>query len=232
MTKQSPNSQVRESRLPLRGFANGRLAFRLEHPTTTRYSLLSRLKDWEDQDSWQEFFESYGGLIYSFAIRAGLTESEAEDTVQETIISVAKDISKFQHDRKLGSFKGWLRNLTRWRIADQLRKRQLPPGAQESCSREISDSDLERIPDPKLPGLESKWEEEWKANLLESALKRIKSRVKDEHFQIIDLYVVKGWPVTRVARRLGVSLSQVYVVKHRLASLLKKEIQNLEKGLS
>src|SRR5580704_9290848 len=89
----------------------------------TRYSLLSRLQNWDDWESWKDFFDTYWRLIYSVAIKSGLTETEAQDVVQETLISVAKDIQKFRHDRKLGSFKGWLRNVTRWRVADQLRKR-------------------------------------------------------------------------------------------------------------
>src|ERR1051326_5029571 len=85
---------------------------------TTSYSLLTRLQNWDDEKSWGVFFERYWRLIYSLAIRSGLTETEAEDVVQETIVCVAKDIQKFQRDRERGSFKGWLRNLTRWRIAD------------------------------------------------------------------------------------------------------------------
>src|SRR5439155_7944157 len=84
---------------------------------------LSRLQNWEDNESWRVFFDTYWRLIYSVAIKAGLTETEAQEVVQETVICVAKDIHKFKRDRQLGSFKGWLRNLTRWRIADQLRKR-------------------------------------------------------------------------------------------------------------
>ena len=79
----------------------------------TRYSLLSRLQNWDDQDSWKDFFDTYWRLIYSIALKSGLTEAEAQDVVQETIICVANDIEKFKRDRTLGSFKGWLRNLTR-----------------------------------------------------------------------------------------------------------------------
>src|SRR6202167_6324593 len=89
----------------------------------TRYSLLSRLQDWQDNKSWQEFFESYWRLVYSVALRSGLTEMEAQEVVQETFICVAKSIHEFRRDRSKGSFKGWLRNITRWRIADQFRKR-------------------------------------------------------------------------------------------------------------
>ena len=106
-----------------------------EDSIPTRYSLLSRMQDREDHDSWKDFFDTYWRLIYSFAIKSGLTDAEAQDVVQETVISVAKDIQKFKRDRTLGTFKGWLRNLTRWRIADQLRKRDrnVPAGITCPC---------------------------------------------------------------------------------------------------
>src|SRR6476659_3954586 len=89
----------------------------------TRRSLVDRLGNWEDQSRWQEFFEIYWKLIYSVARKSGLNDAEAQDVVQETIITVAKKIAKLRYDPAIGSFKGWLLNITRWRIADQFRKR-------------------------------------------------------------------------------------------------------------
>ena len=43
----------------------------------TRQSLLSRLKNSEDHDSWQDFFDTYWKLIYSVAVKSGLTVAEA-----------------------------------------------------------------------------------------------------------------------------------------------------------
>src|SRR4029077_12532341 len=89
-----------------------------------RQSLLSRLKDWDDNDSWKTFFETYWKLIYRAATRAGLTEVEAQDVVQETVICVSKSIKSFKYRSENGSFKGWLLRLTRWRINDQFKRRQ------------------------------------------------------------------------------------------------------------
>ena len=85
----------------------------------TRTTLINRLQNWQDQASWQEFFDVYWKLIYFYAIKSGLTETEAQDVVQETMFSVAKHMPKFKYDRKIGSFKTWLMNMTRWRITDQ-----------------------------------------------------------------------------------------------------------------
>ena len=201
----------------------------VDDPVPTRYSLLSRLEDRGDHDSWKDFFDTYWRLIYSVAVKSGLTEAEAQDAVQETIISVARDIHKFKRDRTLGSFKGWLRNIIRWRIADQLRKRTRASwGDSLKTGADLPRPDVAEIPDQAVEAAESAWEEEWQANLLKAAMEKIKPRVREEHYQIFELYVLKQWPVRNVARALGVSVGLVYLVKYRLSALLKKEVRRLE----
>ncbi len=194
----------------------------------TRYTLLSRLQNWEDNESWKDFFDTYWRLIYSVARKSGLTEVEAQDVVQETVISVAKHIHKFRRDCKLGSFKGWLRNLTRWRIADQLRKRtNLVPAPEQS---DPTDSTLLKfIPELPEQSLDLRWEKEWHANLLQAAIDRVKLRVREEQYQIFDLQVLREWPVSRITSTLGVSAARVYLAKHRVAALIKKEVRALKK---
>jgi RNA polymerase sigma factor (sigma-70 family) len=208
---------------------NSAMTLLADDPIPTRYSLLSRLRDWDDQDSWKEFFDIYWRLIYSVALKAGLTQTEAQEVVQETIISVAKGIHKFRRDRALGSFKGWLRNLTRWRIADQLRKRTGARSPDSTFSPgPARPLDAGEIPDLSGGGLESLWDREWQSNLMEVAMDRVKRRVKEEHYQMFDLYVVKHWPVIKVARTLGVNVGQVYLAKHRISAILRKEVRALE----
>ncbi len=67
--------------------------------------------------------------------------------------------------------------------------------------------------------------------MFEAAVDRVKRRVKEEQFQMFDLYVVKKWPVEKIAGTLGVSSGQVYLAKHRIGGLIKKEVQRLEKNL-
>ena len=89
----------------------------------TRTSLLTRLKNWNDHESWNSFFTVYWKLIYSTALAAGLTDDEGQEVVQATVISVCKAMPDFKYDRQHGSFKSWLLQLTVWRIKDQLRQR-------------------------------------------------------------------------------------------------------------
>ena len=197
----------------------------------TRASLLDRLRDWEDQAGWREFFNTYWKFIYSVAIRSGLSDQEAEDVVQETVLSVAKKMPDFVYDPTRCSFKGWLMHVTRLRIMDQLRRRQ--PAFQQVPS---SDDDsrrtatVERVPDPQVGAQQdAAWDDEWERNLVDAALERVKLRVRPDHYQIFHLSAVKGLKTGEVARMLQVSLGQVYLIRHRLAKEVKREVERLKK---
>jgi len=205
----------------------------------TRRSLLSRLKNRDDQRSWQEFFDTYGRLIYRVAVKAGLTDAEAQDVVQETMIVAARKMPGFKYDPSIGSFKSWLRVITRRRIEKQLKKRMpVKVGQAFRLSRSGGTPDLlsdetkrtatvERLPDPKGFDLETTWDAEWEKNLWNAALARVKARLKPKQFQMFDLYALKEWPVKDVARALAVSATHVYVNKHRVAGMIKAELKRL-----
>jgi len=195
----------------------------------TRRSLLTRLRDWEDRDGWKEFFDTYWRLIYGVALKAGLTETEAEEVVQETVVAVAKQMPTFRYDAA-GSFKAWLLQITRRRIVDQFRKRQpwdqaagVPAG--DDTSRTPT---AERIPAEELD-LQPAWDEAWERNLMDAALQRVKARVTPRQYQIFDLYVLKEWPAREVTRSLHVNIAQVYLAKHRVSGLVREELRRLQK---
>jgi len=191
----------------------------------TRATLIKRLKDWEDQASWQEFFDIYWKLIYGVARKAGLTDDEAQEVVQETLVSVSKHMPKFDYDPNIGSFKGWLLTMTRWRIIGQFRKRnpaqQQPPPEEEGRTRMI-----DKVPDPAGDGLDEMWEREWQTNLLEAATANVRKSMDPQKYQIFDLYVNKGCSPEQVASQFGVSANLVYVTKHRVTEAIKSEVRD------
>ncbi len=201
----------------------------LDELIPTRQSLLGRLKSWDDQESWREFFSIYWRLIYRAAVRCGLSDAEAQDVVQETVISVAKKMEHFTYDPGVDSFKGWLLWLTRKKIAAQFRRREREHGGSGNQPGPGSPiPDLEALPDPARSELETLWEAEWEQNLMDAGLARVKQQVSAKQFQIFSFYVLKRWPVREVTRTLDVSAAQVYLAKHRIGSHLKKEIKKLQ----
>ena len=195
----------------------------------TRQTLLSRLKRWSDHDSWQEFFDTYWKLIYGVCLRYGLTHDEAQEIVQETVVTVAKQMPSFQYRPDKVAFKSWLYQITKCRIIDFLRKnkrwREGKVSRSESTDRTAT---LERVADPSAYDGESIWQEEWEKNLVDNAMRRIKTRVRPKQYQIFDMYVVKELSPSHVMQALNVSRAQVYLAKHRVSALIKKEVDRLE----
>src|SRR5829696_5329416 len=149
----------------------------------TRTSLLHRLKQWEDQESWRDFFNTYWKLIYSAAVKAGLNDAEAQDVVQDTVIAVAKKIEAFKYDPELDSFKGWLLYLTRKRIALHYRKRERDRGGPAGSFESTTIAEIDRIPSSAGIDLETIWDEEWEKHLTDAALARVKQQVNPRQFQ-------------------------------------------------
>jgi RNA polymerase sigma-70 factor (ECF subfamily) len=194
----------------------------------TRTTLLVRLKDWQDHSGWQDFFDTYWNLIYGVALKGGLTPAEAEDAVQETMISVAKHMPGFKYDPAIGSFKGWLLTMTRWRITDQLRKRG-PQGSQEEGN--IDEVGQEKDAVVLGSDLEKLWDAEWEANLLKVALSRAKRRLDPKQYQIFDFYVNKEWSPEKIARIYEIPVGQVYLAKHRVTETIRHEVERLKKDI-
>ncbi len=195
----------------------------------TRKSLIARLDNWEDQKTWDEFYQTYWRLIYSVAIKAGLRPEEAFDCVQETILSIAKQSKKKLYDPEQGSFKTWLMNMTRWRINDQFRKRKKDTamtGGEWEDDRKTAV--IDRVEDPNGDVLSRLWDVEWKRNVAEAALARVKAQVSPKQYQIFDFYVIRQWDAQKVQEKLNVSMAQVYLAKHRVGAVLKKELAKLE----
>jgi RNA polymerase sigma factor (sigma-70 family) len=195
----------------------------------TRKSLIARLDNWEDQRTWDEFYQTYWRLIYAVAIKAGLRSEEAFDCVQETILSIAKQSKKQLYDPEQGSFKTWLMNMTRWRINDQFRKRKKDTAMLEGeWADDRKTAVIDRVEDPNGDVLERLWDVEWKQGIADAALSRVKAQVSPKQYQIFDYYVIRQWDADKVQKKLNVSMAQVYLAKHRVGAVLKKELAKLE----
>ena len=194
----------------------------------TRSSLLGRMKNEEDQQSWLEFYNTYWKLIYNVARKSGLKDADAQDVVQETVLTVLRKIKEFEYNRDKGSFNGWLKVITRSRIMDHWRKSSRQPEKNTNQGTESETSGLdESLPDPEGFELEKIWEQEWLSNIHSIALDRVKQQVSAQQFQIFDCYVLKEWSVKEIKSKLHFSSGQIYMAKHRVGKLFKQELQLL-----
>ncbi len=195
----------------------------------TRKSLLARLKDWRDDESWKVFFDTYSHLLYFYAMRAGLTDAEAQDVVQETVICVCKSIQRLEYDPSRGTFKHWLWVMTQRRIGDYFRRRKKiasADGEDHPIETNALPERLKDIVDPS-PSLYAIWEAEWEQSLWEAALEKVRAQASATQYQIFDLYVIKACKMAEVKKVFGVTAASVYLAKHRVGRMLRREFERL-----
>ena len=151
---------------------------------------------------------------------------EAQEVLQETLLSVAKKIAGFNYDANVGSFRNWLLQITKRRVVDQFRKRR--PQTQNATD---GATNIEQIPDPTGHGFEALWNEEWHVALLDMARAFVRRKVGAGQYRMFDLYVLQQQPMRAVTKTLKVNAAQVYMAKYRITQLLKREMKQLQKEM-
>jgi RNA polymerase sigma-70 factor (ECF subfamily) len=195
----------------------------------TRTSLLSRLRDFEDRESWQTFFDLYWRLLYNVARRAGLHDVDAQDVVQDTVMAVAREIPQFRYDPERGSFKQWLFRILRRRVSDHFRRVYRQP-ADAGLSPEMLEGtgDADAIVMQDGASLIDAWDQEWERSVLDAAIAHVRASANPKHFQVFDYCVLKEWPVAKVASTLGMNAAQVYLARHRVSAAVKRAARRIE----
>jgi RNA polymerase sigma-70 factor (ECF subfamily) len=194
----------------------------------TRGTLLRRLRNLDDEESWRTFFDLYWRLLYNVARRSGLDDPSAQEIVQETVIAVARRIPEFNYDPARGTFRQWLLRITRRRIIDHLRKVYQQPLRSELAPEALDKEDehAAAITDQSA-GIETAWNEEWERATFEAALMEVRASINPRHFQVFDYCVLKEWPASKVAATLGLNAAQVYLAKHRVAQAMKRAVRRI-----
>ncbi|MCB1229223.1 MAG: sigma-70 family RNA polymerase sigma factor [Verrucomicrobiae bacterium] len=186
----------------------------------TRPTLLQRLPDANDGEAWRSFVETYGPLVYRFALRRGLQPSDAADVVQEVMLKVARSIDRFDYDPDRGRFRGWLFTIA-WRAlidrANRIKRR----------SEIAGDGIAERTADPSADA-EALWDSEYRRSLLHRALPLVRPQFSESTWEAFRLTTLEGQPAEEIARRLGLTIGSVYVARSRVTARLRDRIRQIE----
>jgi len=195
----------------------------------TRRTLLSRLRNLDDQESWRTFFDLYWRLLYNVARRSGLDDPGAQEIVQDTVIAVARKMPEFRYDPARGTFRQWLLRITRRRIIDHLRRLYRHPLKAEVAPESLDEEEehAAAITDQSADAIEAAWNEEWERTTFDAALARVRAEINPKHFQVFDYCVLQGWPASKVAATLDLNAAQVYLAKHRVVQAMKRAVRRI-----
>lgn len=190
----------------------------------TRATLLIRLRDARDQEAWRLFASIYTPLVYRYALKNGLQDSDAADVAQETMCNVVRVIRDFEYDPNRGSFRGWLLTLVR----NSLRKR-----FRQTNDRAIGSGDtdvqimLQQRPDPNALS-DSDWDREYELWLFHKVAKWVQREFQSKTWDAFWKTTVDGQEIADVAQALTMSPGAVYIARSRVLARIRSEIQKIE----
>ncbi|MCI0539010.1 MAG: sigma-70 family RNA polymerase sigma factor [Verrucomicrobiales bacterium] len=193
----------------------------------TRMTLVDALAESCSAERWSEFFDLYSPLIRGAARRAGLSDTEVDDVLQETLIQVSEymgdEMKRYRPGK--GPFHGWLYNIARWKIGDRFkrRKREARDGSGGA------DDVIESLASHGPSDLDAVWNRAWMEFIRAQALVLVQQQASPRQFQIFQMNVLNNRRAQEVAVELGVSTVQVYLAKHRVGAMLRKQVRRLEK---
>lgn len=204
------------------GSGRGMNAFhQLEASGSTSHTLLQRVQQ-QEPAAWERFAQLYGPVVYRWCTKNGVREPDTSDVIQEVFRAVFLGIARFQRQETGQSLRGWLWTITRNKICDQFRKRQIEPiaaGGQDAQQRleeiaALSDSDAEPL-------------EDYVAELSQRALLLIQTEFETKTWQAFWAMAVEGLSAADAGRRLGLSTAAVFKAKSRVLNRLRRELDGL-----
>ncbi len=191
---------------------------------STRASLLFRLRDSTDHAAWLEFVTLYEPVTYRLLRRYGLQDADAREVMQEMFMAVSRSIDRWNPAKERGSFRGWLRRVTRNLVINWLKQRErkvLATGGPELQAM------LDQL--PADAGAETvEFDQELRRALFQQAAERVQNEVQPATWQAFWETSMTGTSPADTATKLGMSVGAVRVAKCRVLARLQAVVKELE----
>lgn len=195
--------------------------------TTTSISLLDRARIDTESDAWRELSEIYTALLISWMRRYDLQTSDADDLVQEVLLTIARELPMFEHSGRTGAFRSWIRTILAHRMQNHWRSRRYRPAAKGGSS--VLD-ELRALEDAHS-SVSQIWDSEHDRHVLSKLLAGLRGRFQENTWQAFERQMLNGESPDLVATALNMPIHSVYVAKSRVLNALRSEAAGLVDGL-
>ena len=189
--------------------------------TTTTTALLEGLYDVEDGVVWQVFDDRYRPIIVGVCRRLGLSDSEADDTAQETLIQFLRDYREGRYSRDRGRLRSWIVGIARHRVIDYQR-------ARGRRKEKLGHSSAMEVPDETA--VEQLWDQEFERSILRQSVEELRrsTRTSEKSIRAFEMLIFDRMAPERVAEDLEMKPHDVYVAKSRVTTKLREIVERLK----
>lgn len=184
--------------------------------TATSTQLLDGLGDPQNREVWQRYVERYREVIVRTGRRAGLTEADAEDFAQQSLLAFSTAYRDGRYERDKGGLRAWMFGIVRVQLLNALRAR----GRSDRAAGTAEVAAL--ADDAAAAALEAQWQQEWHAAVLRQCLAEIAREVEPTTLEAFERFALRGEPAEVIAAALGLSPNAVYGAKRRVLARIRE----------
>lgn len=183
----------------------------------TSASLLDRLRQQPDPETWQIFVTLYEPLLRGWMSRHHVPPHDADDVVQDVLAVVWRRIGEFHRERP-GSFRAWLRTILTHCLQSHWRERRRTPTAPGGDDFHLI---VEQLADPSSE-LSREWDAEHDRYVTAQLLELLRPEFSPQTWEAFHRVALLGEPPQQVADALGISRNAVFIAKSRVLARLRE----------
>jgi RNA polymerase sigma-70 factor (ECF subfamily) len=182
-------------------------------------SLLQRARS-RDEAAWGRLVALYSPLVASWCQKSGLGTADSNDVLQEVFAAVASHLADFRRDASGGTFRGWLRVITRNKVRDFFRRHaDEARGHGGSTAR----ARLEEVADP-LEDDDRDDSDAEVSGVFGRALELVRCEFEQKTWQAFWQAAVEGRPAGDVAADLQITPGAVRQAKYKVLRRFRQEL--------
>lgn len=190
---------------------------------TTSLSLLDRLHAAPDPASWDRLTGLYTPLIRGWLRRHNVRPDDADDLAQDVMVVVVRRFPDFQHNRRPGAFRAWLRAITVNCCRDHWRANKARPAAPGGPD---FGGFLDQLSDPTSE-MSREWDREHDLFVVRRLLALIRPQFEPKTWEAFRRVALDGEPAATAAAALGLTPNAVFIAKSRVLAKLREEAEGL-----
>ena len=177
-----------------------------------------------DRAAWDRLVHLYTPLVCHWCQRARLQPADVQDVGQEVFKAVWRSIQTYHRDHPSDTFRGWLRTITRNKVADFYRRQRAEaaaPGGSDALTIAY------RMPAPQWDDGDTEADHAEASLVYQRAMELIRTTFTEKTWLAFQAYVLEGQTPAEVATMLEMNVGAVYSAKSRVLKRLHDEFAEL-----
>lgn len=189
----------------------------------TRYTLLKKLQNDSSEKNWEEFVEFYSPYIFVVIRRFNVGSHDSEELMQDVLVKIWKNISKFDPDTYQCKFRTWLGVMIRNTVFNHF-KSKASRNSRSNIHYDDIIGKLELMTDAEVNIIS---EREWKNHIAKLAWDNLKNNFSEQTQKVFEESIKSDISNVELAKKFAISESSVRVFKMRVRKAMHKEIIRL-----